>query len=362
MSNTMTKETPKPNASSNMSGLNATPVGGKKRIRRLLALFDARNKEFFRDTGALAWNILFPVLVIGGFGFAFNGKSQDVFKVAVVGDRAGANTQSFFQTQYIQFVHDGDEAGDIAKLRRHQYDMVVSGDRYWVNSTSPKGYMLERILAGTPEATQLHKQTVEGREIRYVDWLISGLLGMNIMFSALFGVGYVIVRYRKNGVLKRFRATPLSAFDFLLAQVGSRLAVLVVMTSLIYAGCNAVIHFQMLGSYFDLLIVLAVGSMCLISLGLLVAAMVSSEEFAGGILNLISWPMMFLSGVWFSLEGMHPTVKATAQIFPLTHVIDSARAIMTEGATLGQVAPHLIVLSLMTAVFLAVGAATFKWE
>ena len=137
---------------------------------------------------------------------------------------------------------------------------------------------------------------------------------------------------------------------------------LVFVTSVVYEGCNALLHFQMLGSYLDLFIVLCMGSICLISMGLLVAAVVASEEFAGGVLNLVSWPMMFLSGVWFSLEGLHPTVKAAAQIFPLTHVIDSARAIMTEGATLAQVSPHLVVLAIMSAVFLAIGSATFKWE
>jgi ABC-2 type transport system permease protein len=185
---------------------------------------------------------------------------------------------------------------------------------------------------------------------------------MNMMFSSLFGVGYNIVRYRKNGVLKRLRATPLSAIEFLLAQVFSRLLLITFVTTSIYLGCHYFIHFRMLGSYCTLFFVMSLGAMCLISLSLLVASRISSEEFAGGLLNLISWPMMFLSGVWFSLEGAHPLVKKAAQIFPLTHVIDAARAIMTEGAGLPQISYHIIVLAAMTVVFLVAGALAFQWK
>jgi len=335
-------------------------------MKKFWTLLDARNKEFYRDTGSLAWNFLFPIIVVFGFAFAFSGGNQDMFKVGVHGV-TGAD--QFRQTKYIQYVPVDDVEASVGKVRRHQLDMLLDlGDlgrpaRYWVNSSSPKGYLLERILWGAEaDRARFAKQVVEGQEIRYVDWLISGMLAMNMMFSALFGVGYTIVRYRKNGVLKRLKATPLRAFEFLSAQVASRLLLLLVVTTMVYVGCNLFLHFQMAGSYFDLFVVMTLGAMCLISLGLLIAARISSEELAGGVLNLISWPMMFLSGVWFSLEGAHPWVRKAAQIFPLTHVIDGAREIMTEGAGLVQVAPHLIVLAAMTALFMALGSALFKWE
>lgn len=338
---------------------------------RFLALFRARNIEFFRDRSALGWNIAFPVLVIFGFAFAFGGGDQDIFKVGVhPSTERGASASEFFETRYIQFIEMPDLDLALAKLRRHQIDMVVEqnrGLRYWINETSPKGYLLEKILhsqtsSASSSALPIEKETVQGSEIRYVDWLISGLLAMNMMFSSLFGVGYNIVRYRKNGVLKRLRATPLHAFEFLLAQVVSRLVLLIVTTSAVYVGCNAFIHFRMQGSYLNLFIVLVIGSICLISLGLLMASRTASEEFAGGMLNLISWPMMFLSGVWFSLEGAHPWVKNLALAFPLTHIIDAARAIMTEGAGLHQISSSLFALLIMTVVFMAAGSWLFRWR
>jgi ABC-type multidrug transport system permease subunit len=144
---------------------------------------------------------------------------------------------------------------------------------------------------------------VEGRALRYVDWLLPGLLAVNMMFSCLFGVGYVIVRYHKIGVLRRFKATPLSAFEFLAAQVGSRFLLVMAVTIIIYIGTDVFLDFLMLGSYALLFLVFTAGALCLIALGLLFAARTASEELAGGLLNLVSWPMMLLSGAWFSLEG-----------------------------------------------------------
>jgi ABC-type multidrug transport system permease subunit len=342
-------------------------------LKRFWAVLTARNIEFIRDRSALAWNFMFPVIVVFGFAFAFSGGSQDLFKVALMKAPTASVKNTFTETKYIQFVLVEDLDSSLEKLRHHQYDMVLSlegnTNRYWINDSAPKGYLLERMLTATSDSGgagssggNYHKETVQGREIRYVDWLISGLLAMNMMFSALFGVGYNIVRYRKNGVLKRLKATPLLAFEFLSAQVVSRLILLVTVTLIVYCGCNFFLHFAMLGSYLNLFLLLSLGSVCLVSLGLLVAARIASEEFAGGILNLISWPMMFLSGVWFSLEGAHPLVKQAAQIFPLTHIIDGARAVMTEGAGFEKIAGHLIVLTVMTAVFLIAGSASFKWE
>jgi ABC-2 type transport system permease protein len=347
------------------------------RLRSFFEVFRARNREFYRDTGTLAWNFLFPVLIVFGFAFAFSKGSQDLFKVGVhrpttLSVSASPPAPEFLRTKYIQFVEANDLESLLPKLRRHQYDLVVSlpasketSYRYWLNESSPKGYLLEKmILAGeTPVgAKNWKRETVTGREIRYVDWLISGLLAMNMMFSALFGVGYVIVRYRKTGVLKRLRATPLGALEFLSAQIASRFILIMGSAIVVYAGCNFFVHFEMQGSYGTLFTVLSLGSICLISLGLLVAARIKSEEFAGGILNLLTWPMIFLSGVWFSLEGAHPLLQKAALAFPLTHVISASRAVMTEGATLVQVSPQLWALGLMSAVFLAVGVFTFRWE
>ena len=335
-------------------------------MKKFLAVLHARNMEFLRDRSALAWNLAMPFLLVIGLAFTFSGNNKEIYKVGIVGGlEALARVAPVLQaTQHILFVPYADRGTAIDKVKHHQMDMLIDvtdAPKYWINSSSPNGYLLERIVWGT-EGKQFARQAIEGAEIRYVDWFLPGILGMNMMFSCLFGVGFVIVRYRKNGFLKRLKATPLNPFHFLFAQLISRLLLIMVITSVVYAGCNVFIDFNMQGSYWDLFLVTALGATCLISIGLLIAARTASEEFAGGILNTLTWPMMLLSGAWFSLEGTHAWVQQLAQIFPLTHMISATRAIMNEGATLAQVMPHIWVLTLMSAIFLALGAYIFKWE
>jgi len=335
-------------------------------MKRFLAILHARNMEFIRDKSSLGWNIFFPLLLVLGFAAVFSGEPPAMFKVGVIGDTAtltGSDAE-FLKTKYIQFIVIDNADAAIDKVGHFQLDMLLDlreGKQYWINENSPNGYVLERMIRSGKQSVY-QRRTVQGRKIRYVDWVVPGILAMNMMFSCLFGVGYVIVRYRKNGFLKRLKATPLNPFEFLLAQMTSRLILIQTITIIVYMGCNYFIHFQMRGSYVNLFLVSLIGSICLISLGLLVSARLKSEELAGGILNLLTWPMMLLSGVWFSLEGTNPIVQKIAQFLPLTHLVDGARAIMTEGAGLMDIAPHLAVLALMTAVFLSIGSFIFRWE
>ncbi len=334
------------------------------RWQRFVSVLRARDREFLRDRSALLWNILFPLLIILGFGFAFTGDKLDEYKVGVI-KRSGDQQLVFLRSDYIQFI-DIEKAGQMAaieKVKRHQLDLLLNAElrRYWINDSSPAGYMLEKVLAGTGGG-EYQKQPVKGEQVRYVDWLIPGVLGMNMMFSALFGVGYVVVRYRKNGVLKRLKATPLGALEFLSAQIVSRLWLIMVITTAVYVGCNLLIGFVMNGSYLTLFIVYVLGATSMISLSLIVASRVKSEEMAGGMLNMLSWPMMFLSGVWFSLEGLHPWIQKLALIFPLTHITQAARGIMIDGADLYAVLPNLLALLVMSIVFLLIGVLMFRWE
>jgi ABC-2 type transport system permease protein len=337
------------------------------RIRRLVAMTWARSLEFLRDRSALGWNIAAPVLMVAGFAIIFSGPGQPVFKVAVLAPDAApltAELHPFLGTAHIQFYREESLDVAVAKVGRHQIDLLLdlraSPGRYWMNPESAKGDVVEELLKGSPGAP-LERQVSGGAPIRYVDWVVPGLLGMNMMFSCLFGIGYVIVRYRKSGYLKRLNATPLTALEFLSAQLISRLVLTMAITVACFVGTTLFLHFRMDGSYLDLFVVTLVAAVSMISLGLIVASRVASEEFAGGVLNLLSWPMMVLSGVFFSLDGAPPVVQVIADLFPLTHLLTAARAIMLEGASLADLGYHVGVLSLMSVVFLGLGAAMFRW-
>ena len=338
-------------------------------LKRILAIFRARNLEFMRDRSSLSWNIILPVMLMFGLSFIFGGGDRTQYTVGVLqsGQQLETGLHPFLDTRYIRFVVISNEEDGFRKIARHQLDLLVQFDeprRYWINPDSPKGYFVEFALLqpADPASYGLKKSQITGDAVRYVDWVLPGILGMNMMFSCLFGVGYVVVRYRKNGFLKRLRATPLRAIEFVIAQVASRLMLILLITSFVYAGTKYFLDTRMDGSYLVLFLIAFVGAIALLSMGLLVAARITSEELAGGLLNLITWPMMLLSGVWFSLESADAWVRQVANIFPLTHILDSARAVMLDGATLVDVAPALISLLVMSLVFLGLGAAMFRWR
>jgi ABC-type multidrug transport system permease subunit len=338
-------------------------------FKRFFAVFKARNIEFFRDKSSLGWNLFFPILLLVGFSFIFSGDGRAAYKIGLLLEQSKIEQlneseaqTALTQLRFIDFINYDDLTLAKAKLSHHSLDLLVDYNekRYWINEESSKSYLVEKIFLGQQAGfTRLQSS---GKSIRYVDWVLPGILGMNMMFSCLFGVGYVIVRYRKNSVLKRLKATPLSAFEFVSAQLLSRLFIVMFMSTVVYGGCNVFFDFFMMGSYVDLFIIGALGGFCLISLGLLVASRSKSDELIGGLLNVTSWPMMMLSGVWFSLEGAPNALKVLADFMPLTHLVAGARAIITEGATLNDISFHINILLLMSSVFLILGSYLFSWN
>jgi ABC transporter DrrB family efflux protein len=332
-------------------------------IRRLLSVWHARNLEFVRDRGTLVFTLLLPVSIIIGMGFIFGGSPRPLFKVGVIGGLAAAHGDAFLRTHYVQFIGIDSTPAGLHEIDHQRIDLLLAPGRpprYWVNTDSPKGYITEKLLLAADSGAQ--REPVSGRTVLYLDWLFPGILGMNMMFSCLFGVGYVVLRYRQSGFLKRLNATPLSALEFLSAQVLSRLTIIVLITTVLYLAVGAMIHFHSAGSLALLLLLTVLGALSMIALGLTIAARFASEELVNGILNLLTWPMMLLSGVWFSLAGSPKWVQWIADALPLTQMLHAAREVMLYGAGIGTIAPSLLYLSAVTAVFLAFGAWSFKWR
>ena len=338
--------------------------------RRILAILVARNREFYRDRAGLGWNILMPILMVLAFAFIFRGEPQDVFKVGVLGGQSGPSgaASPFLAIHHVTFIPLTDRQAGILKVQRHQIDLLLElggTPGYWINLNAARGYLAERLLLGAyapPQGPVPERRTVTGEALTYADWVLPGVLAMNVMFSSLWGVGFVVVRYRKNGVLRRLKATPLTPFEFLSAQVLSRLLVVSAATLVVYLGAAAVLDFPMRGTYAALALIFFTGSLCLISLGLIVSARLRTEELADGILNLLSWPMLLLSGVWFSMEGTSAAAQALSRLFPITHMVDAARRVMIDGAGVGDILPQAGLLAGLALLLLAVAARLFRWE
>lgn len=343
-------------------------------LQRIWIIFKARNAEFFRDRAAFGWNFAFPLLIIIGFGLMFDGREFKRFKVGIfppLAAESGAATTlppSFLEDRHVVVVPVADRGEGEDKLSRHRIDLLVDAlspeGAYWMNGSSPNSSLAEKVYLSAFMTGKVPPQrgVTSGPQIRYIDWLMPGILAMNMMFSALWGIGYVIVRYRKNGALKRLKATPLTAFEYLTAQMLSRIFLIMFTLVVIWFGADLIFDFHVEGSFLLLFFVFLLGGLNLCAIGLIFAARGTSEEFTSGILNFISWPMMFVSEVWFSLEGASPLVKNFAAFFPLTHLLRAARKVMNEAATLTDIQGECTILVVSTLACLIIGALLFTWN
>lgn len=332
-------------------------------MKKYLAVFTAIIKEFWLDKASFLWLIAFPIVLVFGLSIVFSGKDQMLYKIGIIGEMENKN--EFFSLKHVQFIHYKSLDEVLNKLRHHQIDFLISVENknYWVNSESPQGYIVENLFLKTPANSSYIKKEITGKPIRYVDWVIPGVLGMSIMFNSLYGVGSVIVRYRRSGFLKRLKATPLKAVEYILAHISSRLLIVIILGMIVFWGCHIFLKFLILGSLLDILIIAIIGGFCHIVLGLFIASRLKNEELANGLLNIVSWPMLLLSGIWFSLEGSPKILQNIADCLPLTHFVTAVRKVMFDGSGIVDVLyPHIFFLSLFSVIFLCFGALLFKWD
>ncbi len=343
----------------------------KQWFKQVGAIIHARNLEFFRDKAALSWNILFPLLLIAGVYFGFNDLSNYSFKVGVIGQASELKQElialPISDLDYINYVDIPNEKKGLKSLNQFGIDMLIDPlhKTYWFNERSKEGYFLDKLiqksLAGNLLYTRIH---LESTPVRYADWVWMGILVINIMYGCLYGIGYVIVRYRKNGHLKRLQVTPISVTQFLIAQVVSRLGIVLVSSLVVVLGCYFLLKPQLASSldWVSLSAVCLLGTLSFISLGLLLCSRVTSEELSRGLIELVSWPMLICSGAWFSLEGTHPWLQKFAYTLPSTHFIEALRQIALYGADLSDVMLNITFLAGSTFLFFLVGITLFKWQ
>ena len=331
-------------------------------LRRVLAVVKIRNKEFYRDFGALGWVIVFPLLMIVVFGYVFNIDSGENYKIGYWDKISPMTIENIKWVKY----QDKDEA--LNKLKYQKIDLVFSeldGQKsVWRAKDSAKSKMALKLLQLSLSNTTLpfEIKNIKGKVYSYLDWVFPGIVNLNVMFMGLWGVGWVIVRQRKLGILKRFKASPLTSFEYLLAQMTSRLIVTSVSGVLVYSLAHVIYPFNYDARYFDLFIVFIIGAMSLSSLGLIFASRINSEELCNGLLNFLTYPLMFISEIWFSLEGSPTWVKSIATYSPLWRMTNSMRKILLEGESLSDRLEDIIFLLAFGLIFTLVGSFLFKWN
>ena len=340
----------------------------------LVQLTRVRYREFFREPEAVFWVFIFPVLLAAGLGIAFRNRAPERTVVGIVADRPGAEklAEALRREKELKVLLLSDSAaaealrtGDVALL----VSPLPSGVEYRYDDTRPESrtgrLLVDDALqraAGRRDPAPVTDRLIRERGARYIDFLVPGLLGMNLMGSGIWGLGFAIVDARKKRLLKRLIATPMARWQFLASFVLSRLTLLFVEVGLLLGFGVLVFGVPLRGSLPVLVVICLLSSLAFASLGLLIASRAQTMEGASGLMNLVMLPMWIFSGVFFSAARFPDQIQPVIQALPLTAVINALRANILRGAGLGAVAAELAIIGAWLLLSFAMALKLFRWR
>jgi ABC-type multidrug transport system permease subunit len=345
-------------------------------LHPLFELTAMRIREFLREKEAVFWVFIFPVLMTFALGIAFRNTGPDKTPVAIEAaatdaraiELAGMLSRS---PEVSATVMSPDEAA--RALRSGKISIVVKPQNdafeYRFDPTRPESraarLLVDDVLQrgkGRTDVAQVAEQKVTEPGARYVDFLVPGLIGMNMMGSGLWGLGFTIVIARSRKLLKRFAATPMRRSHYLLSFMLSRLVFLALEVAAVVIFATLAFGFTVRGSWLSLGFITVLGGFTFSGIGLLVAARPTTIEGVSGLMNFIMLPMWLLSGTFFSSERFPQVLQPFIKALPLTALNDVLRALMNEGASLSS---NWIPISVMLAwclISFVVALKIFKWQ
>lgn len=338
----------------------------------LIQLTLARMREFYREPEALFWVFGFPIVLAFALGIAFRNTGPGALRVAVApgpGDSALAVVLDS-SPALAAAVQPAAEAQAALRTGRIAL-LVVPGDTlvYRYDSTRTESRLarlevdetLQRARGRRDEAVVRDDRVTEPGS-RYIDFLIPGLLGMNLMGSGMWGVGFSVVQARQKRLLKRLIATPMRRGDYLLSYVLSRLIFLVLEIAALVGFGWVMFDVGVRGSFALLAGLTLLGSLSFSAIGMLVASRARTIEAVSGLMNLVMLPMWMLSGTFFSYARFPDAMQPVVRALPLTAVNDALRAVMIDGAGLATVARDVTVVAVWGFLSIAVALKIFRWQ
>jgi ABC-type multidrug transport system permease subunit len=336
----------------------------------------ARILELKREPEVVFWVFIFPLLLAAGLGIAFRNKPADVTSVVVIAGDGAQKTLAMLQNSPAHSIIRATVLDHDAALKAFhvgKYDLVIESNpdgsyTYYYDPARPESVLSRAEIdaalqsaAGRKDALTTSAQSSSEPGSRYIDFLIPGLLGMNLMNSGMWGVGFALVEMRQRKLLKRFVATPMRRSDFLLALTSSRLVLMVIEVGLLLGFGVLVFHMRVQGSILSVIFLGMLGAVTFGGVGLLTACRAKKIESVSGLINLVMMPMWIFSGVFFSYDKFpamaHPFIKA----LPLTALNDALRATIIEGASLGSQSGRLLVLAVWGGVSFVLALRWFRW-
>jgi len=337
----------------------------------------ARILELKREPEVVFWVFIFPLLLAAGLGIAFRNKPADITSVVVIDGAGAQKTLAMLQNSSVENSAVRatvlDRAAALKAFHFGKFDLAIESNpdgsyTYYYDPARPESALSRAEIdstlqsaAGRKDALATSTQSSSEPGSRYIDFLIPGLLGMNLMNSGMWGVGFALVEMRQRKLLKRFVATPMRRSDFLLALTSSRLVLMVIEVGLLLGFGVLVFHMPLQGSIVSVVLLGTLGAVAFGGVGLLTACRAQKIESVSGLINLVMMPMWIFSGVFFSYDRFpaiaHPFIKA----LPLTALNDALRATIIEGASLGSQSGRLLVLAIWGGVSFILALRWFRW-
>jgi ABC-2 type transport system permease protein len=353
------------------------PPPSQRRNRRWAGyshLLMARMLELKREPEVVFWVFIFPLLLALGLGIAFRNKPEGAVSVAIVQGAESAQTLLQKSPQAKQFkiqVLDADAAHQAFRLGKVDVAIEPGANgtfTYRYDPARPESVLARAEVNDALQSAAGRKDPVPTKPVsssepgsRYIDFLIPGLLGMNLMNSGMWGIGFALVDMRQRKLLKRFVGTPMRRGDFLLALASSRLILMIIEVGLLLAFGVLFFHMRVMGSIAGIALIAGIGSLTFGGVGLLTASRAQKIESVSGLINLVMMPMWIFSGVFFSYERfpaiIHPLIKA----LPLTALNDALRASILEGTPILHQWPRLLVMILWGGVSFVLALKWFRW-
>ena len=342
-------------------------------LHPLVELTLTRIREFLREREAVFWVFIFPVLMTFALGIAFRNTAPDKTPVAVEADARASETASLLSrsSDITATVMSPDQATQA--LRSGKVAIVVKPKddtfEYRFDPTRPESrtarLLVDDVLQrgnGRTDVVKVGDETITEPGARYVDFLVPGLIGMNLMGSGLWGLGFTVVIARSRKILKRFAATPMRRSHYLLSFMLSRLVFLVLEVAAVVIFATLAFGFTVRGSWLSVALITMLGGFTFSGIGLLVAARPTTIEGVSGLMNFIMLPMWLLSGTFFSSERFPQVLQPFIQALPLTALNNLLRALMNEGAPLASHWVPIAILLAWCVVSFIVALKIFKWQ
>jgi ABC-type polysaccharide/polyol phosphate export permease len=343
----------------------------------LTQLTATRLREVIREPEAMFWTFVFPLLLAAGLAVAFRARPPEVRVVGVLQDATtsgtAAETLAGLMGAEGLAAHAVDSDSATTALATGKIDvLVIPGPddvQYRYDPTRPESRIARLLADGALQRAAGRRDPLAVRDVpvlergaRYIDFFMPGLLGMNLMGSGIWAIGFSIVSARSKKLLKRLVATPMSRAQFLLSFLLSRLAFLVLEVLVLVGVAHFGFGVPLRGPLAVLALIALLGSLAFSALGVLIAARPQTTEGASGLMNLVMLPMWVFSGVFFSSSRFPAAIQPFVQALPLTAVNDALRANMLEGAGLGAVAGELAILALWATGAFVLALRLFRWR